>query len=367
MFGMTVTNFVKTYYGYTDIKAYYQSVAASAQSAVKNDLIILALVEKMPEIVLSEADYEKALDELYHEQVEENGYEGSYKKFLKEYEETALKISVYSDIILEMLDESKVIYDDVTRNGFFSDRNGMRYYVNGEFVKGWQKLDLDGKGEKDYYFDVETGYAPDACAKVLPQGAAAGEEKYLEFGENGLYVGLYNGIYKDGTGTRYFKDGVMQTGLQELDLDAENASNEKYFFDTETGYMVKNGVAKIGDYYYKFGQNGVMISENDGKAHGIVYDETAKTTRYFSMGTLLTGWVQYDKTANTATTVDFSAVTADSNFYYCDAETGIMATTAAKVGDTYYAFDAETGIYKGRFTGTFGDKTIEDGAEVPAQ
>lgn len=366
MFGMTLSSYVKQYYGTSDMKTFYQSMASQAQSQVKQELLILRFIEAKPEFKMDEAKYNAEVEKLYNEYVAEQSYTGSLKKFKKQYDRRSLEITIYYDIVIDYLRDKCVVVDDVTKQGFVTDRNGVRFYKDDVYLTGWQTLDPDGDGTAaKYYFD-STGYAPNNInMSVTLEGETVA--KYATFGANGEYKGLYTGKVDDDKGTKYYKDGVMQTGLQELDLNAEIAGNEKYFFDTETGYMVKNGVAKIGDYYYKFGQNGVMISENEGKAHGIVYDETAKTTRYFSMGTLLTGWVQYDKALNTATAVDFSAVTADSNFYYCDAETGVMATTAAKVGDTYYAFDVETGIYKGLFTGTFGDKTIVNGVEQPAE
>ena len=350
MFGMTLSSFVTAYYGYSDINAFYQSTAASAQNAVKNDIIILALIEDMPDIKLSEADYEAALKALYDEQVAEYGYEGTYKQFIKEYEDVSLKISVYSDIILDKLDAGKVIVDDVTKNGFISDRNGMRYYVDGEYLKGWVKLDVDGKGEKDYYFDSETGYAPATCASVTPKDAT--EAKYLEFAANGLYVGLYNGIYKDGIGTRYFVDGEMKKGIVSLELNESIDGEEDYYFDNTTGYMAIGIAVGSDGKYHDFGDDGI---DKGVVQNGLVGDN--RGVRYFVDGKFLTGWVD-DK-------IDADGDGSNEKYYF-DANNGYMYTNSAfEVEGVYYTFDKEgvcQGISDGLVTDPIGTRLFKAGA-----
>ena len=350
MFGMTMSSFVTAYYGYSDINSFYQSTAASAQSAVKSDLIILALIEKMPEIHLSEADYETAVKDLYDKQVAENGYEGTYKQFLKEYEEMSLKISVYADIILEKLYGGRVIVDDVTKNGFFSDRNGVRYYVDGEYLTGWVKLDVDGKGEKDYYFDSETGYAPANCASVTPKDAT--EAKYLEFGANGLYVGLYSGIYKDGVGTRYFANGEMKKGIVSLELNESIEGEESYYFDNTTGYMAIGIAVGADGKYHDFGDDGI---DKGVVQDGLVGDDHG--VRYFVDGKFLTGWVD-DK-------IDADGDGSNEKYYF-NANTGFMYTNSAfEVEGVYYTFDKEgvcQGISDGLVTDARGTRLFKAGA-----
>lgn len=341
MFGMSISNFVVSYYGYADSASYYKYLASTAQSTVKNDLIVLATMETMPEIILSEQDFENKLIELFNTQVEEHDYTGSYEDFVKEYESVSLEISIYSDIIVDMIFEDKIIYDDVTKNGFVSDRNGVRYYKDGEYFKGWVKLDIDGKGEKDYYFDEETGYAPDTCDLVTP--LEGGDAKYLEFGKNGLYVGLYSGIYKDGTGTRYFVNGEMKKGVINLDLDEDIEGEEEYYFDNTSGYMVIGiGVGPDG-LYHDYGENGVHIGV---VPDGLVSDKNG--TRYFKDGMFISGWIN-DK------------IDADNNGefekYYFDIETGLMYVNDAKVIEgVYYVFD-ENGILVGIADGLYKNST----------
>ena len=361
MFGMTLSSFVTSYYGYSTMKAFYNEMASKAQSQVKQELIVLAFIEAKPEYAMNDEKYKVEVEKLYNEYVAEQNFTGSFKKFQKQYDRKALEITIYYDVVIDYLRDHCVITDDVTKNGFVTDRNGVRYYVNNEYLTGWQELDPDGDGTKAlYYFDTK-GYAPNNTnMSVTLQGET--EAKFAKFGANGLYEGLYTGTADDGNGTKYYVDGVMQTGLIELDLNTEIEGAEKYFFNLETGYMVKNNVAEVNGVYYKFNDKGIMGEIADG----IVYDEANKTTRYFADGVLLTGWVQYDSENDEATAVDFADVVAASNYYYCDPTTGVMAKIGAKVGDLYYSFGEETGIYQGLLTGTFDGKNIVDGVEQPA-
>jgi glucan-binding YG repeat protein len=219
--------------------------------------------------------------------------------------------------------------DDVTKNGFVTDRGGVRYYENDVMIKGWKQID-----SKLYYFDKETGYAPknNSTLVVAPNGET--EEKCLKFGENGLYEGLYTGFKSD----RYYKDGVMQTGEQTID-------GKEYYFDPETGIMVKSDVVEIEGTYYKYDENGVK----QGKANGLVYAD--QTTRFFNDGTLIKGWLKYTVTENEGTAVetveaitDITNVAANDNCYYTDSETGFMVKGETKeIGGKNYTFN-ENGL-----------------------
>ncbi len=371
MFGMTLSSYVKQYYGGSDMKTFYKSMAAEAQSQVKQELIVLRFIEAKPEYKMDEEKYNAEVEKLYNEYVAEQNFKGSLKKFKKQYDRKSLEITIYYDIVIDYLRDKCIVKDDVTKNGFVTDRNGVRYYVNNQFLTGWQSLDPDGDGTASLYYFDSNGYAPsNTNASVTLQGET--EAKYAVFGANGEYKGLYTGKADDEKGTRYYKDGVMQKGSQELDLDTGIEGNEIYFFDSETGYMVKNGVAKIEDgtedgTYYRFNENGVR----QGKANGIALDTATNNIRFFNNGVLLTGWVKYynsDSENEVAVEVEVPEFVAGGTdkYYYCDLTTGVAAKAPTKIGDKYYAFNAETSVCEGLFTGTVDDKTIENGVEVSA-
>ncbi len=71
--------------------------------------------------------------------------------------------------------------------------------------------------------------------------------------------------------------------------------------------------------------------------------------------------MKYD---GTITAIDVTEIVENDNCYYCD-ENGIMVKSTTKIGEKYYSFNSETGVYTGLFTGTFDNKDIVNGVEVP--
>ena len=358
MFGMTLSSYVKQYYGTSDMKAFYNSMASKAQSQVKQELIVLAFIEAKPEFKRDEEKYNAEVEKLYNEYVAEQNFTGSLKKFKKQYDRKALEITIYYDIVIDYLREKRAVVDDVTKNGFVTDRNGIRYYVNNEFLKGWQDLDPDGDGKTAlYYFDTN-GYAPNNTNMSVTLRNET-EAKYVTFGANGEYKGLYTGKVDEEKGTKYYENGVMHKGYLKKDLDGKDGE-EEYFFDNETGYMVKSGVAEYNGVYYKFDENGVKVSI----ASGIVMDTATGSIRYFKDGELLTGWVKYNDQTNAAEPATEFAESQTEKYFYCDATTGVAVKAPTKVGDKFYAFNAETGVCEGLFDGTLDGKNYVDGVEV---
>ncbi len=364
MFGMTLESYVTTYQGYSDIRKFYGTMASYAQQQVKQELIVLRFIEVKPEFKMDEEKYNAEVEKLYNEYVAEQNFTGSLNKFKKQYDRRSLEITIYYDIVMDYLRERYVEKDDITKNGFVTERDGIRYYVNNEYLKGWQELDPDGDGNSScYYFDAN-GYAPNNTTLVV-KGLVADDseaERCARFGENGLYVGVYTGPVDDKTGTRYYKDGIMQTGWQELDLDGKNG-NETYFFDTETGYMVKNDIADVNGSYYKFDKDGKK--EGDAIQSGLV---TQNKTMFFKDGTPLTGWIKYYTATNTAENTTLDGINTSEEgvaYYWCD-EKGVAVKAPTKIDGIYYDFE-EDGHYKGKFTGELDGKNYVDGAEQSAE
>lgn len=356
MFGMTLSSYVTTYQGYSDIKTFYQSMLSYAKQQVKQELIVLRFIEAHPEYAMDDEKYNAEVEKLYNEYVAEENYTGTLKKFKKQYDRMSLEITIYYDIVMDYLTEHYVTNDDITKNGFVTDRNGVRYYENNDYYTGWKTFDPDGDGTSSlYYFDAN-GYAPNNTTLVVkghPDWEDKDAEMCAKFGENGLYIELYTGTDETDAGTRYYKDGVMQTGKIELDLDSSIEGNETYFFDTETGYMVKGGIAEVDGAYYNFSDKGVMGDKVTG-----IYTKDEKTSFFDKDGKRLTSsWVKYDAENNEATGVTFAYLEPNQNYYYCGND-GYMVTAVTKVSDIYFAF-SESGVYQGSFTGT-----LEDGTEI---
>ena len=357
MFGMTLSSYVKQYYGSSDMKSFYASMAQQAQRQVKQELIILRFIELKPELKMSEEKYNEEVEKLYNEYKSEQNFTGSLKKFKKQYDRKALEITIYYDIVIDYLREHCVEKDDITKNGFIPDRNGVRYYVDNEFLKGWQTLD-----GKEYYFD-DTGYAPVNRNMTLAKDGVDGERHY-EFGENGLLKGLFEGKEDSDKGTRYYKEGVMLKGYQEVDLDGEGEGEKAwYFFDKETGYMVKKDVADIdgnGTYYY-FGESGVR---EENKASGMYMSASLKGLCFFNDGTLLRGWIKVKD--NVAENVTGLGSEEGYSYYYSNAD-GVAVKGVTKIDDLYYEFNEDQtckGIYTGKVEEETGVKLCKDGMPI---
>lgn len=363
MFGTTLSSYVSTYYssyiksydGDSDLDRFLQYALDNAKSQVKQELIVLRFIELHQEYAMNDEKYNAEVEKLYNEYVAEENYTGTLKQFKKQYDKRSLEITIYYDAVMDyMMNDNYIIKDDITKNGFVTDRNGVRYFVENNCLTGWQTLDPDGDGTASrYYFDAN-GYAPNNTTLVV-KGLVEGDdeaERCARFGENGLYIELYTGTEETAAGTRYYKDGVMQTGKIELDLDSSIEGNETYFFDTETGYMVKGGIAEVDGAYYKFNDKGVMGDKVTG-----IYTNDGKTSFFDENGERITGWVKYDAENNKATGVKFDELVSDANCYYCGND-DYMVKSPTKIGDTYFDF-SEEGVYKGKFTGT-----LEDGTEI---
>ena len=374
MFGTSFESYVVSYSGYSSLQAFYQGCATQAQQQVKQDLMVLAMAESVEGIAYDDETLDKEFQRIYGEQINNNSFKGSYKKFLRTYGENPLKIEVYTDIVMDYLLEHKTITDDVTKNGFVTDKNGTRYYENDKYLTGWVDLDIDGDGTTEaYYFDPETGYAYINTAVLMyPRGndETSGVDKiYLSFGEKGLYKGVYTGVFNDGKGYLYIKEGVVQTGLIELDRQSDIAGNEKYYFDPENdGYMAL-GIVKLNNAdifgsnngkYYNFGTTGIYdpdgtlipdgLDDDNGFANGLVSEkgENDQTLyRLFDNGTLLVGKQTYqdhkycfDRETGYMVVSGFYT-DEDGSKYYCDENGYLYVGDPLEIDGVRYTFDSE--------------------------
>lgn len=330
MYGYVITleDYVKSYMGYSSLKAFYQALAQQAKSSVKQELLVLTLLEEKPDLRLSDEAFEAKVKELYDEYVADGSYTKSLKKFKKDMGEKGLEISIYNEVVMDYLYDKHVLKDDVTKDGFVTDRNGTRYYENNEMKKGWLSLDPDGDGTfADYYFNEETGYAPKVCVFMKPKGEET--MKYLSFGSNGLYNGLFSGVHNDGTGTLHIVDGVASKGLKE-DFSPTGKDEDKgtYYYDPDTGYMA-TGITEVEGVYWDFGKDGKRV----GKANGLIKDSTG--TRYFDEnGILITGSQTIDHDSN--------AETEKITVYFDPNNNGYMVVSdAVEIEGVYQKFDKD--------------------------
>ncbi len=329
LYGASDVQSVCSLFGYGTPKEFYQAMAANAQASVKQELIILGILEAEPSIELDEEAYEAAIKALYEEQVADGSFTEDYSHFKKHNDAMSIKISVYYKEISKFVENNMTTFDDVTKNGFVTTRYGTRYYINGEFQKGWTEIaNAEGVNEL-YYFDVETGYAPELC--TLMKHKDAEEEKWHQFDAKGKYIGLYSGTYNDDEGTRYFKDGEFVTGWQaDLNLDSDDETADKYYFDPETGYMNKNGYKEVKEEgkWYKFDKNGIVGElagngvKEDGENGMLYFKDSVLQTGLFDLttadGVAVDGKYYFDPDNNGYMTVKDAAECEEGIWYYFD-------------------------------------------------
>ena len=171
---------------------------------------------------------------------------------------------------------------------------GKAYYYDdvGDEVVGFVFLEDDGSTR---YFDE------DSHTMVKGEIEISGN-RYL-FDKEGV---MQTGFQTDkNNNTRYFVtgSGLMKTGWM---MEAQDA----YYFDTETGYMVK-GWKDIGDRKFYFGEDGKMVRGVFGDGKGT---------------------------------------------YFADVNTGIIALGLTKIGDKYFYFDKVTGNVKKGWVEDDGEK-----------
>lgn len=260
--------------GYSTIDAFYKYVLSQAKSQVKQELIILASVEKFG-LRLKESELEKKFKELYKEH-SSTGHDHGYNDFVKEYGgEKYLEIEVYYDIVIDYLADTKsTVTDNTIKNGFVAGKGGVCFYKDGIAQTGWVEHDYNEDGTNEYYyFNPETGYAYENVAANVPTREDSTVLKYQFFGENGKFIRVCGAddkaeIVTDGTGLLYIVNGEKQTGLKEFDRHADIAGNETYWFDPANNGYLATGLKKLdatfgenADKYYDFGSTGIYDPE----------------------------------------------------------------------------------------------------------
>lgn len=295
---VTFEEYLKSFYGFSDISSFFTDCAQDAQKQVKQEMILYSMLEAVPTLKLGEKSYEEKAYALWEEYCEDENYEGSYKEFKKDFTREAIEKTLYYDIVIDYIRSECVIEK---KNGLVESKYGTRYYIDDVMQKGWQKVDLDGDGVLDKcYFDKSTGYLAIGGAYAVPEnGGEDAKELFWEFTDKGIFVGLYNGLYNSGSNTLYYVDGEYQTGWQTVE------EKEYYFFDT--GYAAKGDVTvknKSGDEeiicrfdkdtgvfekqlidwidttenVYKKDDNDEIIKDNEGNP---IIDYTITNTRYY--------------------------------------------------------------------------------------
>ena len=348
--GVDITTYA-SYMGYKTVDAFFQYLANMAKSQVKQELILFAMLEKVPVLQLTDEEYATESEKLWQEYKDEQSYEGDFEQFKKDYARESIEMSICYDRLIEYLMQSKKINDDVTKNGLVTDKNGTRYYENDKMITGWMSVDVDGDDKADKcYFDTETGYLAIGGAYAIPEGEDENAEKlFYKFSDKGVFESIYNGFFNNGQTIRYFEEGVAVKGWQDIDGDSY------YFFETTyaaTGdVMVKDRVSGE-DILGRFDKDGKFQRSLMGwveTEEGIRYYYTAEdgTITFATRDFVIDGYTFYfggkdGYLANDPTKGEFSK----DNEYAAIYEKMYLFIKVEIDGEFRYAINTEyTGIY----------------------
>ncbi len=260
-----------TYMGQSSGDDLRASIMTEAMQQCKQDLIILALVEKEEALQLSSKELKKAMKAIYNE-AKEDGYEGSYRKYLKENDKVAVEIAAYTEKVKPFI-TSKIEPADIHgKNGIYGAKY-QYYYVNGVKQFGWHDIDIDGDGTVDgaYYFEPTLEGRAYSNIAVKMKERNSENIKFLKFGEKGLFKGVASNEVVtaqlksgDTPGLVYIVNDTPVTGIQNIDRTTKIQGTEQYIFG-EDGYMLtgvvqlpETGFGVLNGKYYNLGSDGIF-------------------------------------------------------------------------------------------------------------
>lgn len=388
MMGTTFDTYA-TYMGYSDGDGLRKSVMQQARQQCKQDLMVLAIIEAN-KLEMSDDKLEKAMKAIW----KESGSEDSYREYLKNNEESAVRIAAYTDVAMEHL-MSKVSPTDnwgsdgsKFKNGFYGTASsGVRYFINGVMQTGWQQIDLDGDGTADtYFFNPELDGRAYLNIAVKMKANGSETEQFLEFGDKGIFKGVVNNkvvftklttaesdkggyayIVNDNytTGVQYIDRTTAISGVHATDKNDAKYATEQYLFG-EDGYMylgVKKlenfGVLDFGSYngkYYNFGTSGLLNFNLDTKENGLYGDASTNglangliDEKAYKDGDMIVSDTYTDSSNNVyyfdenGDMAKAKFVVIDNNLYYFDNGGKMLKSQEIQIDDILYKID-ENGV-----------------------
>lgn len=247
-------------------------------------------------------------------------------------------VTYNADGMITALDEDITLYAQwKLEKGWFTDDHGTTYYLNCEIAYKGQWAKIDGK---TYYFNAE-GYIVKGIVEVAPEGVT--ETARCVFDADGVFLKDYSGVYHSGSDIYWLDSGIVNefAGLQRV-VTAEGKIN--YYYFGEDGKAVKGGdykVEKNNDlplpaFQYAFGEDGVIVHDEDTSKNGICLGEgqLANTKFYYIDGVKVgIGLFQQDGSYYYARTSNGEIICSRS--YY------VSATNGLGVGAGWQNFDAD--------------------------
>ncbi|MGZ9835710.1 N-acetylglucosaminidase [Streptococcus sp. V940] len=219
------------------------------------------------------------------------------------------------------------ITEEVNKEGWQKENGQWRYYENKKAVKNWKKI-----AGVWYYFNQDGTMLSNTVFNdyLFNKSGALAESSWVKL-ENKWYYATEEGKVTrnkwasiSGDWYRFNQDGIMLS----------NAIYEDYLFNS-SGALAINNWSKIGDKWYYGNQDGKILRNKWEKIKNIWY--------YFNQdGTMLSDTIYKEYLFNkSGALAESSWVKITNKWYYADASGKITRNKWEKIKDRWYYFDAE--------------------------
>ena len=219
------------------------------------------------------------------------------------------------------------ITEEVNKEGWQKENGQWRYYENKKAVKNWKKI-----AGVWYYFNQDGTMLSNTVFNdyLFNKSGALAESSWVKL-ENKWYYATEEGKVTrnkwasiSGDWYRFDQDGIMLS----------NVIYEDYLFNS-SGVLAINTWTKIGDKWYYGNQDGKILRNKWEKIKNIWY--------YFNQdGTMLSDTIYKKYLFNkSGALAESSWVKISNKWYYADASGKITRNKWEKIKDRWYYFDAE--------------------------
>ena len=219
------------------------------------------------------------------------------------------------------------ITEEVNKEGWQKENGQWRYYENKKAVKNWKKI-----AGVWYYFNQDGTMLSNTVFNdyLFNKSGALAESSWVKL-ENKWYYATEEGKVTrnkwasiSGDWYRFNQDGIMLS----------NAIYEDYLFNS-SGALAINTWTKIGDKWYYGNQDGKILRNKWEKIKNIWY--------YFNQdGTMISDTIYKEYLFNkSGALAESSWVKISNKWYYADASGKITRNKWEKIKDRWYYFDAE--------------------------
>ena len=219
------------------------------------------------------------------------------------------------------------ITEEVNKEGWQKEKGQWRYYENKKAVKNWKKI-----AGVWYYFNQDGTMLSNTVFNdyLFNKSGALAESSWVKL-ENKWYYATEEGKVTrnkwasiSGDWYRFNQDGIMLS----------NVIYEDYLFNSN-GALAINAWTKIGDKWYYGNQDGKILRNKWEKIKNIWY--------YFNQdGTMLSDTIYKEYLFNkSGALAESSWVKISNKWYYADASGKITRNKWEKIKDRWYYFDAE--------------------------